>query len=75
MNSTPELQNSALHDDIPNKILFRPDETAVIFDVSIRTIYLWVEEGKLDAIRPNKGIIRIFRRSILSLLRNDQQLI
>ena len=59
------------YNKIPQKILFRPDETAEIFDVSIRTIYRWVEEGKLEAIRPNKGVMRIFRDSVINLLRES----
>jgi len=61
----------APHNKIPQKILFRPDETAEIFNVSIRTIYCWVEEGKLEVIRPNKGVMRIFRDSIINLLRES----
>jgi predicted site-specific integrase-resolvase len=68
MTPTPELQNTALPDEIPNKILFRPEEAAEIFGVHVRTIYRWYETGLLDGIKPNDRILRIFRKSIVSVL-------
>jgi len=37
--------------DLPNKDLLRPDEVAAYFSLSVRTIYGWIDAGKLGAVR------------------------
>jgi excisionase family DNA binding protein len=54
--------------DLPRKTFFRVDEVARFFDVSTRTIYLWIDNGLLLAINPTGGTKRIFRESIVSLI-------
>ena len=49
--------------DLPQKPLLRVDEVATYFDVTNRTIYLWIDHGLLQAEKYN-GIIRIPRDSI-----------
>ena len=55
--------------DLPNKTLFRPDEVAKFFAVSPSTIYRWVDEGILNACKPAAGTVRIFRVSIIEVLK------
>jgi len=51
--------------DLPQKPLLRVDEVASYFDVTNRTIYLWIDHGLLEAEK-YKGIIRIPRGSIVN---------
>jgi excisionase family DNA binding protein len=51
--------------DLPKKPLWRVDEVAAHFDVSPRTIYLWIDHGLLEAEKPS-GVIRIPRESIIN---------
>lgn len=48
---------------LPNKKLIRVSEAAAYFGVHERTIRLWVEHGKLTAVKPT-GTIFILRESI-----------
>ena len=50
---------------LPEKDLFRVDECASYFDVSISTIYLWIDHGILLAEKI-RGTIRIPRESIIN---------
>lgn len=50
---------------LPNKSLFRIDEVAKYFDVTERTIYLWIQHGHLKKEKV-VGTVRISRESILS---------
>ena len=63
-----QLDLFAPRKDLPDKTLFRPDEVAVFFSVSRKTVYAWVESGKLSACKPNDGAIRIFRDSIVAAM-------
>ena len=50
---------------LPDKQLFRPDEVADYFRVTVQTIYLWAEHGHLEAVRPGPGkLVRITRESM-----------
>lgn len=53
--------------DLPNKGLLRPDEVAEYFSVTRRTIYNWIDSGRLDAVKVSGTIIRITRESINNL--------
>ena len=48
-----------------DKDLYRSDEVAEYFSVSRKTIYKWIEQGILDAVKKG-GIIRITRKSIIN---------
>lgn len=49
-----------------NKELLRVDEVAAYFDVSERTVYLWVEHGKLEGRKLARNILRVTRVSVLA---------
>jgi excisionase family DNA binding protein len=49
--------------DLPSKPLWRVDEVATYFDVTERTIRLWIEHGHLEADKI-VGTIRITRESV-----------
>ena len=51
--------------ELPKKALLRPDEVAKWFSINIRTVYLWVEQGELEAIKI-AGTLRIKRKSVLN---------
>ena len=61
------MSTSAL--DIPTKRLFRPDEVAKIFDVSVKTVYNWCNCGKLDFLRIAGRTMRIERECIIKIIR------
>jgi excisionase family DNA binding protein len=49
---------------LPDKELLRVDEVATYFSVTDRTIRLWIEHGRLEAIK-KVGTVRITRESVL----------
>ena len=56
--------------DLPRKTLLRPAEVAVFLSVSLKTIYRWYRAGVLNGTKVN-GIVRIYRDSVLRLIRGD----
>jgi excisionase family DNA binding protein len=56
---------------LPDKELLRVDEVAEYFGVSRKTIYNWVDMGKLQGCNPNGGSLRIFRQSVVVLIRES----
>ena len=60
--STDKFQN------IPDKLLFRPDEVAKIFRVHIRTVYNWHIEGKLEGIKITPSCLRFSYLAVIKLL-------
>jgi excisionase family DNA binding protein len=54
--------------DLPNKTLLRPDEVAVFFSKSKKTIYRWIELGDIEAIKTKSGSRMILRESVMRLL-------
>ena len=55
---------------LPDKQWYRPDEVARHYDVSLRAIYQWVQEGKLNADKICGKTIRISRKAIDEMKRN-----
>lgn len=53
--------------NLPNKDFLRPDEVANYFSLSVKTIYRWIDEGKLDAIKIGDKILRIPRKAAKNL--------
>ena len=63
----PALEEGMIDEDqstLPKKDLFRIDEVATYFDVTERTVRLWIDHGHLKAVK-KAGVIRILRESIL----------
>ena len=56
-----KIENQSM---LPEKALFRIDEVATYFDVTERTVRLWIDHGHLKAVK-KAGVIRILRESIL----------
>ncbi len=48
---------------LPKKELLRPDEVADYLRVKRRTIYRWIEAGKIEAVKTN-GLLRIPREAV-----------
>ena len=51
-------------DTLPAKPLLRVSEVADYFDVTERTVYLWIQNGHLQTIQTPRGQWRITRESI-----------
>jgi excisionase family DNA binding protein len=50
---------------LPDKELFRVDEVAEYFTVTVKTVYRWIDKGALISIKIG-GIVRISREAILN---------
>ena len=55
---------------LPKRELLRPDEVAAYFSVSVKTIYRWIEEGKLQAVKVAGRLTRIERAAISKVKKN-----
>lgn len=53
-------------------VLLRVQETAKLLKVSKWTIYRWVEEGLLTAVKLGPGSLRVVRTSVDELLRKSE---
>lgn len=53
---------------LPNKPFLRVEEVAAYFDVTKKTIYLWIDHDKLKAEKIAGSIIRITRESVLKCI-------
>ena len=58
---------SSIMPDVPDKSLLRPDEIAQIFSVSVRTVYNWHAEGKMEGIKVSHKCLR-FPRAVVKEL-------
>jgi excisionase family DNA binding protein len=58
--------------DAMEKSLLRVGEAAQMLNVSRWTIYRWVEEGRLEATKLNKGSLRVFRASLAALVADNR---
>ena len=55
---------------LPDKELLRPDEAAKYLSLSVKTIYGWISEGKIDAVKIGSDhVLRIPRENILALIK------
>jgi|WetSurMetagenome_2_1015567.scaffolds.fasta_scaffold607342_1 hypothetical protein len=60
--------------DLPDKTLLRPDEVAEFFSVSEQTIRNWCNEGSLETSLVNGSTLRIFRASVILLVKRGKDL-
>lgn len=52
--------------NLPEKELLRPDEVAKYFSVSLRTVYDWIDSGRIDAVRiAGAKLLRIRRETVI----------
>lgn len=57
---------------IEGKTFLRVGEAAELLSVSRWTIYRWVEEGRLRGTKIGRGSLRIFRDSIVGLIKKNE---
>lgn len=55
-------------DYLPDKLFFKVPELAGILDVNIKTLYSWIETGRLDAVKIGGWSVRIPRAAALKLI-------
>jgi excisionase family DNA binding protein len=60
--------------DLPQKTLLTPAVVASFFNVSRSTVYTWVETEKLSGCNPSGGCLRIYRESVIELLKKSDKL-
>ncbi|MCX5810163.1 MAG: helix-turn-helix domain-containing protein [Proteobacteria bacterium] len=58
---------------LPDKLFFRPSDVAHMFDISVKTVYGWIETGKLRAIRITDRTLRIPRAAIEKILKETDE--
>ena len=49
------------------KDYYRPDEVAIYFSISRRTVYTWIETGKLEAVKVGK-MLRVPREALENII-------
>lgn len=54
------------------KEYYRVEEVAKLFDLSIRSIYRWIDFGTLDAKKLPNGQIRVHRDAIKKILEKEE---
>jgi excisionase family DNA binding protein len=59
-------------DLLPKKAMYRPDELADYLDKSRQTIYRWIEEGKLKAVKDPGGCFRITRETVIHIFATSE---
>lgn len=52
---------------LPNKQRFAPIEAAIYLGVSVKTIYRWIDNGKLKAVKVGDKLIKISREEIIEI--------
>jgi excisionase family DNA binding protein len=57
---------------INQKRFFRPDEAATILDLSRRTVYRMMRDGRITGVKWGRGPWRISRESLSNLLQEEQ---
>jgi len=57
---------------LPDKELLRVDEAAAYLRVTKKTIYSWIDVGKLEAIKVHT-LIRIPRKNILKMQKSTME--
>ena len=58
---------------LPEKELLRPDEVADYFSMSVKTIYNWIDKGKIEAVRVGESkILRIKREFVKKMTQMDR---
>lgn len=67
VNPVKKVEKPEKIDDsaLPNKDFFRIDEVARYFDVSDRTVRMWIDHGHFETERLGGTIIRVLRDSVL----------
>ena len=55
---------------LPNKEFLRPDEVAYYFSLSVKTIYGWIDSGKIEAVNVGPGnTVRISREEVEKMVK------
>lgn len=49
---------------LPNKPFFRLDEVAGYYDVTVKTVRNWIDQGKIPAVRVGQRLIRVKREDV-----------
>lgn len=53
---------------LPDDPFFTAAELAGIFKVSVKTLYGWIDQGKLDAVKIGNRAVRIPREAAVRLI-------
>jgi excisionase family DNA binding protein len=54
---------------LPEKFFFKVGELATILQVEKKTLYSWIDTGKLDAVKIGGWAVRITRQAALKIIK------
>jgi excisionase family DNA binding protein len=60
-----------IKEELPHKRYYTPKEVAVIFNVKIKTLYSWMQEGKVAFIVPAGGRLKRISREEVERMKVD----
>lgn len=55
-------------ENLPERPYYKPQQIAVYFNVHVRTVYGWISEGKIEAVKVG-GSMRIPRQAVKAFAR------
>jgi len=55
-------------ENLPERPYYKPQQIAVFYNVHVRTVYGWISEGKLEAVKVG-GSMRIPRQAVKEFAR------
>lgn len=58
-------------EEMPQKVLLRPAEVARFFSVSVKTVYGWIAEGKLEGKKICGSTLRIKREDVDKIIKSS----
>ncbi len=54
---------------LPDKLFFKVSELADILQVEKKTLYSWIDTGRLDAVKIGGWAVRVTREAALKLIK------
>jgi excisionase family DNA binding protein len=58
--------------DLPQRTLLTPEEVALFFGVSLKTVYRWYRSGLIEGMKLRRSM-RIYRDSVVGLLQKKDE--
>lgn len=58
------IKDKPISEPLPQKILLRVSEVARYFDVTDKTVYLWIQHGHLEIENTPGGQMRVTKNSV-----------
>lgn len=56
---------------LPDKCFFKVNELAALLSISPKTLYGWIDQGKLDAVKIGGWAVRITRQAAMNIINHE----